>query len=219
MLWYSPMSLPVLWQLGDDENYHCYQKWKNLCTNFYLRDERSRVYFLLVNLRKLTGTLGHRSCFLKSNSRSMTVTEVVLPLFTNEFIDKVLKSVMQLTVEFKRKFLFSLLFFGIRCYCSKFIDGENYKNIPSYERQALHDLYVSTNGDDWMYQDGDLGHWNFTNTDVNPCSSSDPWQGLNCNVNSISSDISYFYHISQILLSDFNLRGTIPESIGKYTLN
>jgi len=126
---------------------------------------------------------------------------------------------MQLTVQFKGIFLFSLLFFGIRCYCSKFIDSENYKNIPSYERQALYDLYASTNGYDWMYQDGDLGHWNFTDPDVNPCSSSDPWQGLNCYVNSISIDSSYSYHISQILLSDFNLIGTIPESIGKYTLN
>ena len=126
---------------------------------------------------------------------------------------------MQLTVQFKRKFLFFLLFFGIRCYCSNFIDSENNKYIPSYERQALHDLYTSTYGAGWIYLDGDQGHWNFTDPDVNPCSSSDPWQGLNCNVNSISSDSSYFYHISQILLSDFNLRGTIPESIGKYTFN
>ena len=31
-------------------------------------------------------------------------------------------------------------------------------NIPSLERQALYDLYVSTNGDDWIYQDGDQDH-------------------------------------------------------------
>jgi hypothetical protein len=86
-------------------------------------------------------------------------------------------------------------------------------NIPSHERQALHDLYISTNGDEWIYQDGDGGHWNFTDPDVNPCSSSDPWQGLNCTV--ISSEPSdYYCYISEITLSDFNLRGTIPESIG-----
>ena len=89
----------------------------------------------------------------------------------------------------------------------------NTRNIPSIERHALHDLYVSTNGDDWIYQDGDDGHWNFTDPDVNPCSSSDPWQGLNCTV--ISSDSSsYYYHISKIMLSEYKLRGTIPESIG-----
>jgi hypothetical protein len=89
------------------------------------------------------------------------------------------------------------------------------KTIPSIERQALHDLYTSTNGDDWIYQDGDLGHWNFSDPDVNPCLSSDPWQGLNCTVISTNTS-SYYYHISDIMLSDYNLRGTIPESIGIY---
>jgi hypothetical protein len=82
-------------------------------------------------------------------------------------------------------------------------------NIPSHERQALYDLYVSTDGDDWIYLDGDQGHWNFTDPDVNPCSSSDPWQGLNCTV--ISSDTNSYYYISEIKLSYYNLIGTIPE--------
>ena len=89
------------------------------------------------------------------------------------------------------------------------------RNIPSNERQALHDLYASTNGDQWIYQDADGGHWNFTDPDVNPCSSSDPWQGLNCTVISSVSN-SYYYHISEIILLEYNLRGTIPESIGMY---
>ena len=102
----------------------------------------------------------------------------------------------------------------LTCIVATSFAGDTLRNIPSHERQALYDLYVSTNGDDWNYLDGDLGHWNFTDPDVNPCSSSDPWQGLNCTV--ISSDtINYYnYHISHIMLSDFNLRGTIPESIG-----
>ena len=91
--------------------------------------------------------------------------------------------------------------------------GDYHRNVPSHERQALHDLYVSTNGDDWIYLDGDLGHWNFTDPDINPCSTSDPWQGLNCTVNS-SEPSNYYCYISEITLSDFNLRGTIPESIG-----
>jgi hypothetical protein len=94
------------------------------------------------------------------------------------------------------------------------VDNNNDRNIPSHERQALHDLYASTNGGEWTYIDGDLGHWNFTDLDVNPCSSSDPWQGLNCTV--ISSDTSNYYYISEIILSEFNLKGTLPESIGKH---
>ena len=46
------------------------------------------------------------------------------------------------------------------------VDSKENRNIQSHERQALHDLYVSTNGDDWIYQDGDQGRWNFTDPDV-----------------------------------------------------
>jgi len=117
---------------------------------------------------------------------------------------------IQITVRCTGFFLLSLSL-GICC-CLILLDSKNIKNIPSYERQALYDLYVSTNGDDWKYQDGDDGHWNFTDPDVNPCSSSDPWQGLNCTV--ISSESSSYYYISKITLPDYNLQGTIPESIG-----
>ena len=93
------------------------------------------------------------------------------------------------------------------------VDAITERNIPSHERQALHDLYISTNGDEWIYQDGDGGHWSFTDPDVNPCSSSDPWQGLNCSTT--SSSISSYYYISEIELSYYNLQGTIPNSIGR----
>ena len=82
------------------------------------------------------------------------------------------------------------------------------RNIPSHERNALYDLYISTHGDDWFYRGGDDGHWNFTYSDVNPCSSSDPWQGLNC------TTLSSIYYVYEISLPDYNLQGTIPESIG-----
>ena len=85
-------------------------------------------------------------------------------------------------------------------------------NIPSHERYALYDLYTATDGVNWVYQYGDEGHWNFTDPDVNPCSASNPWQGLNCTV--ISSDSSSYYYISEIMLSNFNLRGSISDSIG-----
>ena len=112
-----------------------------------------------------------------------------------------------------------MFFLAFNCVISKIIrstmlvDSENNKNIPSHERQALYDLYASTNGDDWIYQDGDMGHWNFTDPDVNPCSSSDPWQGLNCSTT--SSTVSSYYYISEIELSYYNLQGTIPNSIGR----
>ena len=68
-------------------------------------------------------------------------------------------------------------------------------NIPSYERQALYDLYIATNGDDWDYQEGNEGHWNFSDPNVNPCSNSNRWQGLNCTTPTSSSS---YYYISEI---------------------
>ena len=95
-----------------------------------------------------------------------------------------------------------LLALALLLVCSILVDSNNYKNLPSEERQALHDLYVSTNGDEWVYQDGDQGHWNFTDPNLNPCPLSDQWQGLNCTF--LSSDSSSCcYHISEILLSNY----------------
>ena len=93
------------------------------------------------------------------------------------------------------------------------ISSYQQRNIPSHERHALYDLHTATGGVNWVYQYGDEGHWNFTDPDVNPCSSSDPWQGLNC---SIKSSVSEYNYISKIELAYFNLRGSIPDSIGIY---
>ena len=86
------------------------------------------------------------------------------------------------------------------------ISSYQQRNIPSHERYALYDLYTAT--------DGDEGHWNFTDPDVNPCSSTNRWQGLNCTTISTESHYSY---VSEIILSDYNLHGTISESIGTVT--
>ena len=91
-------------------------------------------------------------------------------------------------------------------------------NILPYERQALYDLYISTNGYDWIYpEDNNDTHWNFTDPNVNPCLSSNIWQGLNCTIEtSLSSTLDNYYYISEIILSDYNLNGFIPCSIGNF---
>lgn len=93
------------------------------------------------------------------------------------------------------------------------------RNIPSYQRQALYDLYDATKGYDWKYPYGDRGHWNFTDDNVNPCSTTDPWQGLSCN-SSLSSSPSNessstleFDYITMIELPHYQLKGSIPSSI------
>ena len=44
-------------------------------------------------------------------------------------------------------------------------------NIPSAERQALQDLYESTDGAHWNYGSSSSAgtHWSFDDPDVNPC--------------------------------------------------
>ena len=90
---------------------------------------------------------------------------------------------------------------------STYVTGISYNNsnIPSYR---------ATNDSSWVYQDGDEGHWNFTDPDVNPCSPLDPWQGLNCTTTATDNDSYSYYYISEIHLPLMNLVGTIPESIG-----
>lgn len=73
---------------------------------------------------------------------------------------------------------------------------------------ALYDLYNSTNGPNWAwyYNTEKYGiRWNFSAT-ANPCV--DRWQGLNCSTN--SSD----YHITHIHLTAYDMKGTLPASIG-----
>jgi Leucine-rich repeat (LRR) protein len=81
-------------------------------------------------------------------------------------------------------------------------------NIPSTERQALHDLYDSTDGAHWNYDSSSGGtHWSFDDPDVNPCA--EGWYGIRC-----SAD----YHIIGLSLAGSNLIGTIPESLSQLTL-
>lgn len=108
-----------------------------------------------------------------------------------------------------------------------YVDND-YNNIHDYERQALHDLYISTNGNKWLWH-YDGGHWNFTNPYVNPCNDSYSynltnyensnsynveytWQGLTC---IYDADLSYYY-ITSINLGRYSLQGKIPETIGNF---
>jgi hypothetical protein len=55
-----------------------------------------------------------------------------------------------------------------------------FNDISPLERQALHDLYDSTNGPNWYYNDVSSSGipWDFTNPDANPCDEN--WYGVYC---------------------------------------
>ena len=77
----------------------------------------------------------------------------------------------------------------------------------SLERQALQDLYDSTDGPNWKISNYLFGSgipWDFSNPDANPCF--DEWHGVTCSLD---------YHVIELNLYGSNLRGTIPLTIGQ----
>lgn len=86
------------------------------------------------------------------------------------------------------------------------------ENIPEAEMYALQDFFLSTNGTFWSWVPGNESGtiWNFT-ADANPCA--DNWQGVTCTVEIAGED----RHITELALADYNLRGTMPDSIGNWT--
>jgi hypothetical protein len=95
-------------------------------------------------------------------------------------------------------------------------------SISSSEVNALYDFYQSLHGEYWLWRlpESKFGAiWNFTtypNTNINPCN--DNWQGITCtNVTSSSSPSVVTQSISSMILSQYNLTGTIPSSISSLT--
>lgn len=96
-----------------------------------------------------------------------------------------------------------------------FDDNNNY-NVNDIERSSLYDFYNSTNGIHWSWK-SEKNHWNFTSIDNNPCHFNSTWQGLKCTLDyNISYNYTYHYIIS-INLQNYNLIGSIPDSISNFT--
>lgn len=85
---------------------------------------------------------------------------------------------------------------------------------PSTEYNALEDLYVSTNGPSWTY-DNETGvnngtMWDFTDPSINPCTSG--WSGVVCNTACLD-DAGIECHVLGIRLANYNLVGTISTEL------
>ena len=92
--------------------------------------------------------------------------------------------------------------------------------ISSVEYNALHDLFNSTTGSQWIL---DIPYttygypWNFVIPQENPCSITTPWQGITCSSgcyldNTTTNTLPC--NIISINLQELNLQGTLPQSIG-----
>ena len=106
----------------------------------------------------------------------------------------------------KFAFIFILFFFFFFLIANASFDEAQYS--------ALQSLYLHTDGENWNFQD-DGPTWDFSGsdptTDNNPCEPT-PWQGLTCS--STTSDSTTVYHVSQMKLPNFGMRGTLPDIFG-----
>eukprot|EP01040_Poterioochromonas_malhamensis_P024047 gene24047-29665_t len=88
--------------------------------------------------------------------------------------------------------------------------------LPTEQWFALQDLYINNGGDDWFWRTpySSFGYpWNFTDPNANPCSSSEPWQGLACTSDCASDPCEVTY----LSLSDSDLYGALSLSVGNLT--
>eukprot|EP01038_Epipyxis_sp_PR26KG_P012208 gene12208-16353_t len=96
-------------------------------------------------------------------------------------------------------------------YASSNIDSNNStSNLPAYELSALEDIYLSTDGPNWVVSPGSVA-WNFDQASPNPCVQA--WFALECIFNSSQN----LYHISSIAFANAALHGTLPSSIGVFS--
>jgi hypothetical protein len=85
------------------------------------------------------------------------------------------------------------------------------------ERAALVDLYTSTNGDGWRYQNWPIENWpiqEYLNwlTSAHPCT----WSGVTCVREEELNDI-YEGPVVYLSLMGNGLMGPLPDSIGAMT--
>ncbi len=102
--------------------------------------------------------------------------------------------------------------------------GECVGNISLSEFQGLQALFVSTQGENWMWNPSFplATQWHFSNSspipssDLNaPCQ--DMWQGLNCSYSilPLANNKEGLCSIQNISLAGMNLIGTIPASLSQ----
>jgi len=83
--------------------------------------------------------------------------------------------------------------------------------LPEREYKALQDLFESTGGGEWLWENGQGVAWDFSDGGAwRPCA--EQWQGITC-----TFDGEGVTHVSELALVDMNLTGSIPDSVGDLT--
>ncbi len=84
------------------------------------------------------------------------------------------------------------------------------QNFSEDEFEALHVLYSSLSGENWIYQSDDSTPWNFTVASNNPCNQQ--WAFLNCTTNENNCSIN-----SIAISAVPGVAGTLPEVFNKFS--
>ena len=84
---------------------------------------------------------------------------------------------------------------------------------PHAETSYLHELFLSTNGHNWIYPNDNRQVWNFTQNEdgeylSDPCD--DNWAGVFCR---LCVDVNPECHITTLSLGNMNLQGSLPQNI------
>eukprot|EP00981_Chlorochromonas_danica_P010746 scaffold3372_cov155-Ochromonas_danica.AAC.1 len=85
--------------------------------------------------------------------------------------------------------------------------------LPQWELDVLYDLYNSTQGEYWIWTGVP---WNFSESNANPCS--EDWEGVTCleaSSKSVNGSDSCAEHVYSIILSNNNMTGSLPSSLGQ----
>eukprot|EP00981_Chlorochromonas_danica_P001958 scaffold405_cov179-Ochromonas_danica.AAC.2 len=89
----------------------------------------------------------------------------------------------------------------------------NPEPLPQWELDVLYDLYNSTQGEYWIWTGVP---WNFSESNPDPCSEN--WEGVTCIEvcsKSVNGSDSCGEHIEYIILSNNNMTGSLPSSLGQ----
>lgn len=106
-----------------------------------------------------------------------------------------------------------------------FIDQYSSISISNNELIALEELYISTNGSNWIWRNQTGPNtgavWSFEDAQQDPCADDSTgtllnWQGIGCNLSPLVCARSKC-KIIEIQLSLYDLRGSLPSEIGYLT--
>jgi Leucine-rich repeat (LRR) protein len=140
----------------------------------------------------------------KKREKSFNINQPLKSNFSSLAIHLVISTTMKLV---SLLFVFTCLFLFLN---QSVVIAQNFSSV---ELNALHALFISTNGTSWDWSSvSPQAYWNFSVPNPNPCLG---WHGILCTNPECSS--TYPCNVWSLALGSFNLEGFIPSEISNLT--